>query len=426
MREMKDSGIEWIGEIPQSWKTTKLKYTLSEPMKYGATETGIDYDEKLYRYIRITDIDSYGNLKDEGKLSLNEQQANGYELKNDTILFARSGGTVGKSFLYKSEFGKAAFAGYLISAVANISIILPKWIMYYSNSSAYWEWTNRIFTQATIQNIGADKYNNMPIPLSNISEQKKIIAFLDTMCSEIDALIADIQQQIDTLEQYKRSVITEAVTKGLDRDVEMKSCDIPLIDTIPKEWEIIKTGYLFRENVRTSDDKDTPLSLSQADGLIATDDMKESSLKTASYEGWKRVKKDDLVLNRFKAHLGVLFSATIEGKVSFHYGVFEKKRPLISKYYEYLYHTHYYKAILGAMSNGMTVGLQNLSNQNFYSVKSIYPQVEEQEKIVEYLDKKCSEIDLSILEKQKQIETIGEYKKSLIFEYVTGKKEVAL
>ncbi|MBP5604283.1 MAG: restriction endonuclease subunit S [Ruminiclostridium sp.] len=200
---------------------------------------------------------------------------------------------------------------------------------------------------------------------------------------------------------------------------EMKDSGIELIESIPNEWKIIKTGYLFRENVRPSTNEDTPLSLSQVDGLIATDDMKENSLKTASYEGWKRVKIDDLVLNRFKAHLGVLFAATLSGKVSFHYGVYEKINDLVPKYFEYLYHTNPYRSILGAMSNGMTVGLQNLSNQNFYSVKSIFPPISEQAVIVDFLDEQCSEIDSLISDIQSQIETLEEYKRFVITEAVT-------
>ena len=158
--------------------------------------------------------------------------------------------------------------------------------------------------------------------------------------------------------------------------------------------------------------------------MIATDDMKESSLKTSTYDNWKRVELGDLVLNRFKAHLGVLFAATLTGIVSFHYGVYEARRSLVPKFYEYLYHADQYRAILGNASNGMVVGLQNLSNLNFYSTYSLYPAYEEQKEIVAYLDKKCSQIDSLISIKQEKIEKLEHYKRSLIYEYVTGKKEV--
>ncbi len=211
--EMKESGIEWINKIPISWNVTRLKYVLKEPMKYGATESGIPYEESLPRYIRITDITSDGKLKDDGKLSLNEEVSSKYLLQDKTLLFARSGGTVGKAFLYRKEYGRAAFAGYLISAITDSDKVLPEWLYYYVNSSAYWEWVSRIFTQATIQNIGADKYSDMPLPIcSDIDMQRQIIKYLDAKCGQIDTLISEKQDQLSTLNSYKKSLIYEYVT----------------------------------------------------------------------------------------------------------------------------------------------------------------------------------------------------------------------
>lgn len=211
--KMKDSGIPWIGEIPKDWKISRLKYILKEPMKYGANESGVAYSDALPRYIRITDIDSEGKLRKDGKLSLNEDIAKGYILKNKSILFARSGGTVGKTFFYRKEYGTAAFAGYLISAVIDENKALPEWIYYYVNSSAYWEWVNQIYTQSTIQNIGADKYSEMSIPICpNISLQKNILKLLDTRCSQIDSIIQKKQELLANLDTYKKSLIYEYVT----------------------------------------------------------------------------------------------------------------------------------------------------------------------------------------------------------------------
>lgn len=209
---MKDSGIEWIGEIPVDWKVYKLKYLLDTPMLYGANETGIAYDEYLPRYIRITDITSDNKLKNDGKLSLSENVAEPYMLKNGDILFARSGGTVGKTFIYKDTYGKCAFAGYLIRARLK-NWIIPELIYYYTLTSSYDSWKNRIFIQSTIQNIGADKYCNMEIAISATKkEQKDIVNFLDNKCAEIDNLISEKEKLITNLEEYKKSLIYEYVT----------------------------------------------------------------------------------------------------------------------------------------------------------------------------------------------------------------------
>ena len=211
-KHWRDSGIDWIGEIPDNWKISRLKYLLDCPMKYGASETGVTYDKNLPRYIRITDITQDNKLKDEGKLSLTFEQAKGYILKSDTILFARSGATVGKTFLYLSKYGLCAFAGYLISAIPNKNLMLAKWLYYYSQSNSYWNWVNIIFTQATIQNIGADKYSNMEVPLPPVEEQKKIADFLDNKCSKVDRLLELKKKQIENVKEYKKSLIYEYVT----------------------------------------------------------------------------------------------------------------------------------------------------------------------------------------------------------------------
>ncbi|WP_443655497.1 restriction endonuclease subunit S [Eshraghiella crossota] len=210
--EMKDSGIEWIGMIPKNWNISRLKYELETSMKYGASEAGVEYSDDLPRYIRITDITNNNRLKTGGKLSLTEKQANGYMLEKDTVLFARSGGTVGKTFLYKPEYGKAAFAGYLISAIPDKEKMQAEWLYYFSLSNAYWDWVNQIFTQATIQNIGADKYSNLPIPIPSINIQNAIVNYLNKKCAEIDYIITDKKKQLETLEQYKKSLIYEYVT----------------------------------------------------------------------------------------------------------------------------------------------------------------------------------------------------------------------
>ena len=210
--EMKDSGIEWIGEIPKKWKLSKMKYELNERMKYGASESGVSFSSELPRYIRITDITADNKLREDNKLSLTKEQSKGYILTTDTVLFARSGATVGKTFLYKMEYGEAAFAGYLISAVPNINKMKAKWLYFFTLSNAYSEWVKRIFTQSTIQNIGADKYSILPIIIPDLTTQQQIVEYLDNKCSDIDFAIEEKNKQLETLEQYKKSLIYEYAT----------------------------------------------------------------------------------------------------------------------------------------------------------------------------------------------------------------------
>lgn len=210
--EMKDSGIEWIGEIPKNWTLYRLKHLLQSPMQYGANATGLEYDKTMPRYVRITDIDSNGNLKDVGKQSLSWDVAEPYLLEDGDLLLARSGGTVGKAFLYKKSYGTCAFAGYLIRAKANDKV-LPEYIHYYTLSKGYEIWKNGIFIKATIQNIGADKYANLPIPIpTDIEIQREVVKYLDSKCNTLDSLIAEKESLIKELESYKKSLIYEVVT----------------------------------------------------------------------------------------------------------------------------------------------------------------------------------------------------------------------
>ena len=210
---MKDSGVEWIGMISVIHNIYRLKYLLNSQMLYGANEAGSFYTNNAVRYIRITDITEDNKLKDSSEnLYLSIEKAKPYILKDKDVLFARSGATVGKAFMYLNEYGKSAFAGYLIKAECNTQRLLPEYLFYYTQSSLYEYWKNMIFIQATIQNIGANKYSNMPIIQMSLDEQSQIVKFLDDKCAKIDRLITIKQEKIDKLNDYKKSLIYEYVT----------------------------------------------------------------------------------------------------------------------------------------------------------------------------------------------------------------------
>lgn len=210
---MKDSGIAWIGEIANTRRMYRLKFLLSAPMQYGANESGDKEVENSVRYIRITDITADGHLKDDDNNQyLPIALAESYLLKDKDVLFARCGGTVGKSFLYRESYGISAYAGYLIKAECDQAELLPEYLIYYTQSSLYELWKNMIFIQATIQNIGANKYSNMEIPVPSLREQSEIVEYLSGKCDQIDQLIALKQKKIDKLTEYKKSLIYEYVT----------------------------------------------------------------------------------------------------------------------------------------------------------------------------------------------------------------------
>lgn len=207
---LRDSGIDWLGQIPKHWKMRKLKWLITSPLQYGANESPDDYSESLPRYIRITDISIDGTLKKDGAVSLAWDKASKYMLTKGDVLFARSGATVGKTYLY-AEDSASCFAGYLIKAECN-DLILPEFLVFFTQSSVYENWKNYIFNKATIQNIGADKYSTLMVPLPSIEEQKRILERLKDDISPINQSIYHCTRMISLLQERKQIIINEVVT----------------------------------------------------------------------------------------------------------------------------------------------------------------------------------------------------------------------
>lgn len=209
--EMKDSGVEWIGMIPKHWEISKLKYLIDAPLKYGANEASDLIDYSCPRYIRITDIDTNGKLKEETYRSLPMNKAEPYLLKKGDLLFARSGATVGKAFLFEEDYA-ACYAGYLIKAHMDLQKVLPKFVYLYTQTFAYQRWKESIFIQATIQNISGERYANMQIPMPTLEEQNNIIDMLTPKMLRFDSAISNCQRQIALLQERKQIIINEVVT----------------------------------------------------------------------------------------------------------------------------------------------------------------------------------------------------------------------
>lgn len=212
---MKDSGVEWLGMVPEEWTLIRLKFVVENKLEYGANEAADSSDLSQPRYIRITDFDENGSLKKNTYKSLPYSKAEPYLLRKGDILFARSGATVGKTFIFRENEKQACFAGYLIRATPNDDIA-PHFLYAYTKSNEYLDWKNSVIYQATIQNIGAEKYSNLPIPLPPLSEQQMIVEYLDRKTSELDALIADCEANIELIKQRRTSLISEVVTGKID------------------------------------------------------------------------------------------------------------------------------------------------------------------------------------------------------------------
>lgn len=266
----------------------------------------------------------------------------------------------------------------------------------------------------------------IPIPITNYETQKHIASFIKSKCKRIDSLITDIQSQIEALEEYKRSVITEAVTKGLDPDVEMRDSGIAWVGDIPAHWITHPLYFYFgvRKNKNALGLETNLLSLSYGK-IIRKDINSNGGLLPESFNTYNIIEKDDIIIrptdlqnDKRSLRTGI---AREHGIITSAYIAMKAIKTVNPEYFHYLLHAYDVMKVFYNMGNGVRQGL-NFSE--FSRLMVFEPTIEEQNAIVAYLKEKCNEIDLAIAEKKQQIETIGEYKKSLIFEYVTGKKEV--
>lgn len=212
---MKHSGIDWLGDIPTHWHVLPLKRLTSEPLSYGANAAAEFEEPDWPRFVRITDVDELGRLREETFRSLPPNVAEAFLLQPNDILLARSGATVGKSFIYDESWGVACYAGYLIRARIK-RVHAARYFYWFLNSNPYWEWVKSTFIQSTIQNISAERYANLQIPHPlDKDEQQAIICFVEEACFNLDQQWELVTGSIEKLQEYRTATITAAVTGQL-------------------------------------------------------------------------------------------------------------------------------------------------------------------------------------------------------------------
>lgn len=434
MRRMKDSGIEWIGEIPEDWVCIKLKnkLTANDGGVWG-NEPKSDGNDKIV--IRSTEqtIDGKWDIQDPALRDLSGMHYANCRIAVDDLLLTKSSGSslhIGKTTIadkyfadhecYYSNFiqrlrvkGNARYIWYLLN-----SPIAREQFVYLQNSTS------------GIGNVNSDNINNIYVPFPSALEQQRIVGFLDKECAEIDGLIADIQTEIDTLEQYKRSVITEAVTKGLNPDVEIGNGGIEWLGEYPAHWQHYRGKYIFAQrNEKGNCIELQLLSPTQSYGVIPQSKYEELSGMGAVKlnEGinlalLKTIHKGDFCIS-LRSFQGGFEYSFYEGVVSPAYQVFYPTKAICDGYYKYLFKERSFINVMNSYTLSLRDG-KNIAFKDFGNTEIPYPPIEEQEQIAKFLDEKCEGIESCIKEKQAQIDTLESYKKSIIFEYVTGKKEV--
>ena len=213
---LKPSGVEGLGDVPEHWEVRRLRYLVEGRLNYGANAAA-DYDNPAWpRYLRITDFDLDGRIRMDTFRSLPPSIAEEYLVRPGDLLFARSGATVGKSFLVSGDAGKSCYAGYLIRARPRKTLIDPQYLFAFTKSFAFLRWKDSTHIIATIQNISAEKYANLSVPVPSLSEQSRIMSYLNSITATSDAAIDRARRQIELLEEYRTRLIADVVTGKLD------------------------------------------------------------------------------------------------------------------------------------------------------------------------------------------------------------------
>ncbi len=414
MREMKDSGIEWVKSIPNNWEVKKGKYCLQ------CVQKPVKKDDDVITCFRDGEVTLRSKRREDGfTISMKEIGYQGIDV-GDLIVHGMDGfaGAIGIS----DSRGKASPVLNVLETNNN-----KRYIMYYLRSMAY----NGIFlalsTGVRVRTCDTNwgKLRELPYIIPPKNDQDNIVSYLDSKCSEIDSLTDDIQSQIITLEEYKKSIISEVVAKGLDSNVDMKDSGIEWVGTIPKHWIVEKIKYhLQRKEPRNPGDVQV-LSVYREYGVIPKDSRDDNhNVTSEDTSKYKYVKPGNLVINKMKAWQGSLAISEYEGIVSPAYFIYHFIDDVFNKkYFHYLIRSCY-KDEFRRISTGIREGQWDLPSRDFENELVLIPPKNEQNDIVNYLDSKCSEIDAIIQTKKEQLDVLAEYKKSLIYEYVTGKKEV--
>lgn len=432
MVKMKNSGIEWIGEIPEDWSVIRLKHSAWLKGRIGWQGLRSDeFKEEGPYLITGTDFDN-GIVNWNTCVHITEsrfREAPEIHIHEDDLLITKDG-TIGKTAIAKNCPEKVSLnSGVFIVRNTGKYKYVSKFLYYIIQSNEFTLWFDLgNVGNSTIKHLNQEMFYNFQFALPPLETQKRIADFLDAKCAKIDGLKNDIQKQIETLEQYKKSVITEAVTKGINPNAKMKDSGIDDVEQIPESWEEKKIKFLFdlvNDQNHLPMDKVQLLSLYTELGVFPHGEQEERGNKAVTVEGYKKVKKNDLVVNIILAWMGAMGISSYDGVTSPAYDIYRPKSENANpKYYHYLFRTPWFAGECDKYGRGIMRMRWRTYSQEFMNIKIPYPSPEEQKQIADYLDKKCSSIDIIISTKKQQLEKLDEYKKSLIFEYVTGKKEV--
>lgn len=445
--QMKPSGIDWIKDIPSSWEINKVKYLATEPGTLFLDGDWIESDvieESGIRYLTTGNVGA-GFYKEQGSGYISEKTFSELHCLNvypGDLMISRLNEPIGRSCIIPDTESRYVVAvdNVILRPNANYN---KKFIMYGMNADGYAEHANMIARGATMSRISRSQLGQFWLAFPNIEEQQAIADFLEKECAQIDSIAADLEKQIALLQQYKKSLITETVTKGLDKSVQMKDSGVEWIGEIPVGWELSRIKYLTDNHhpypigdgdhgMIKADDYLTEgipyirvLNLTWGSGLnlenlvfiskemnslIKNSELKPNDIliaKTGATIGKTAIVPDSLPVSNTTSHVGKITLANGHDAKYFYYVMTSS---IVQKQIQ---------DISAMQSTRPELGIEGLKN-----LILTVPPFDIQQHIARFLDDHCAKIDRVLHEKGKQLSVIKQHKKSLIYEYVTGKKRV--
>ena len=421
MREMKDSGIEWIGEIPEKWTLVRFKDKWMN-RKEIAGDSSNEYER-----LALTMGGVIKRPKDDSE-GLQPKAFDGYQvIRENDFVFKM----IDLQNISTSRVGLSPYTGLVSPAYIRF---VPKMDGQYSRFTYYFLMS--MYYNCVFNNLGgngvrsalnASDMGAFFIPWPDDATQETIVDYIDEKNRKIETLIANEQTQIEKLKAYKLSVITETATSGVDSTVPVKDSGVEWMGRIPEHWEVVPSKALFRNCDERRKEGDVQLTASQKYGMISQEEYmrKENArvvLADKGLENWKHVEPFDFVIS-LRSFQGGLEMSEVSGCATWHYIVLRAKKEIYPQYFKWLFKSQMYILALQRTCNYIRDG-QDLRYSNFVQVPLCIPPIEEQKRIAERIERVNSTVNSLIAIKQDKIAKLNSYKKSLIYEYVTGKKEV--
>lgn len=401
-RKMRDSGIPWIGEVPEGWEFSKIKYHCT--MKSGDNITALDISDN-------GEYPVYGGNGLRGFYKI-------YNKNGNHILIGRQGALAGNVHLVNGKFWATDHA--VIVTLKN-----DVFINYFFRMLESMNLNQYAFDTAAQPGLSVSRIMNLNIVLPNLKEQHRIADFLGSKCSEIDTLIENLRARMESVKEYKKAVITEAVTKGLDKDAKMKDSGVEWIGEIPEGWKVVRFKHIasIKSNLVQPDKymkypQIAPDNIEKDTGrLLSHQTVEESGVISGNHLFYR----GQILYSKIRPNLNKLTVVPFDGLCSADMYPIESKLPTLFMVYSML-STYFVSQVSLIIQD--RVKMPKINQEELGEIKVAVPSQQEMLTIADYLDSKCSEIDALLQNYEYQIATLEEYKKSLIYEYVTGKKEV--